>query len=135
MGHKRSRCPHKAGSSGVNSSPNSTVDSMAYESIGGQTTPKVNIIAVSEPRGESFGGQTTPDVNCTVDLVANESNEGQMIPNVNNIADSEARSEFNGEQMILNEKKERDGNDIASCSRVGQGKNISDKPVEIGESL
>lgn len=80
VGHKRSIRPHKSGSSGVNSTQNSTVDSMASESNGGQTTPNVNIIADSETRSEFNGGQTTPDVNIIADSEATiESYEGQFL--------------------------------------------------------
>ncbi len=94
VGHKRSTCPHKAGSSGVSVTPNSTVD-----------------------------------------LVVNESNGEQTTPNVSTAVDSEIRNESNGEQTTHKEIKESDGNDVASCSSVGQGKNIPDKTVETEESL
>ncbi len=59
VGHKRSACPHKAGSSGVGVTTNSTVDLVVSESNGEQTTPNVSAVD-SESRSESNGEQTTP---------------------------------------------------------------------------
>ncbi len=50
VGHKRSACPHKTGSSGV--SVNSTVDLVVNESNGEQTTPNVSTAVDSENKGE-----------------------------------------------------------------------------------
>ncbi len=62
VGHKRSACPHKAGSSGVSLPTNSTVDLVVNESNGEQTTPNVSTAVDSENRSESNGEQTTPNV-------------------------------------------------------------------------
>ncbi len=67
VGHKRSTCPHKAGSSGVSVTPNPTVDSVVNESNGEQTTPNVSTAVDSEIRNESNGEQTTPNVSTAVD--------------------------------------------------------------------
>ncbi len=80
VGHKRSACPHKAGSSGVGVTTNSTVDLVVSESNGEQTTPKEikesdgnevascssvrqgeNILDKTEETGESLGVETCKD--------------------------------------------------------------------------
>ncbi|KAI2668068.1 Transposon TX1 uncharacterized 82 kDa protein [Labeo rohita] len=125
-GHKRSTCPHKAGSSDVNTTSNSTDDSEACESNGEKTTLNENS-TVDSVANESNGGQTTPLVN-SVDSVASESTVRQITPKVNSTVVLEVRTESNEGQSILNETKQSD-----SCCEVVQMNEVVN--VEINKMM
>ncbi|KAL0153271.1 hypothetical protein M9458_051446, partial [Cirrhinus mrigala] len=126
----KSTCPHKAGSSDVNTTPNSTDDSEARESNREKTTLNENS-TVDLVANESNGGQTTPIVN-SVDSVANESTVRQITPKVNSTVVLEMRETLGSETckdsevVQMNEVVSVEINKMMSCTEMVREEGIGD---------